>query len=808
MTNPLRSRRLHRALHGLGALALTSLTAAVALPQVEAPSFSQVPYEVDTGLVKAKASSSTALELSGSVTVQQPGADWMRIYFDDALLAGDPLAGTGAELRILSLKDGGYQVMNAIEVARWENSTAYFNGDTVVIEVWARPGTGTSRVKTKSIDMGIPPIPEAGRSICGTVDDRLPSMDPRSGRLLPIGCTGWLIQDCAGCALTAGHCAGNITVLQFNVPPSLSNGSIQNPPPSDQYPVDPASIQSNGGQGVGNDFAYFGTFPNGTTGLTATGAQGPGFALTSPPAPGAGTIRITGFGTDNSPSTRNQTQQTHVGPLVTSGGNAVQYVTDTTGGNSGSPVIWEEMDMAVGIHTHGGCNSTGGQNSGTSFDNAGLQVYLASPQGICGSGISLENPPTIVPRGIAQQVVFQASGSIVAGSATLHARVDASAMFQSIAMIDMGGGLYAADLPAYDCGDMPQYYVSAQSAQCGQVFDPAAGPGGPIDLSVGSAQVSFADNFETNTGWAAASLGATSGQWERGVPVNDPNWAYDPESDGDGSGSCFLTQNALGNTDIDGGAVQLTSPTIVVTSAGAQVAFLRYQALTDEGGDDVLLVEVSANGGSTFSTVASFQTSTGIGWSEETISSAQMAAAGVGVGSNLVVRFTANDGGVGSIHEAGIDGFAVQTISCDPGAIGAVYCAPAATNSTGVPATLRGQGSEALVDNDVTLIAESLPTQSLGYFLVSPTAANVPNAGGSSGTLCLGLPVGRYAGNVLNSGSMGTYQMAVDLASIPQPTGSVAATVGQTWRFQAWYRDSFLSIPTSNFTPGLALTIQ
>ena len=149
------------------------------------------------------------------------------------------------------------------------------------------------------------------------MDDRLPSTDPRSGRLLPVGCTGWLIQDCAGCALTAGHCSGALSVLQFNVPPSLANGSIQNPPPSDQYPVDPASLQSNGGQGVGNDYAYFGTFANGTTGLTATAAQGPGFQLMDPPAPGTATIRITGFGTDNTPSTRNQVQQTHTGALVT-----------------------------------------------------------------------------------------------------------------------------------------------------------------------------------------------------------------------------------------------------------------------------------------------------------------------------------------------------------------------------------------------------------------------------------------------------------------------------------------------------------
>ena len=42
--------------------------------------------------------------------------------------------------------------------------------------------------------------------------------------------------------------------------------------------------------------------------------------------------------------------------------------------------------------------------------------------------------------------------------------------------------------------------------------------------------------------------------------MNDGGWSYDPASDGDGSGSAYLTQNQSGNTDVDGGAVRLTSP--------------------------------------------------------------------------------------------------------------------------------------------------------------------------------------------------------------------------------------------------------
>ena len=48
---------------------------------------------------------------------------------------------------------------------------------------------------------------------------------------------------------------------------SNSNGSLNNPPPEDQYSTDNSSRQFVNG-GIGNDWAYFGTFPNSNTGLT------------------------------------------------------------------------------------------------------------------------------------------------------------------------------------------------------------------------------------------------------------------------------------------------------------------------------------------------------------------------------------------------------------------------------------------------------------------------------------------------------------------------------------------------------------
>ena len=781
-------------------LGIQSAHAQVATP----PSF-MAPHAHDTGHVVSPATGAAGdLAIVDTFVVTQTGAPWLRLHFADVVLAGDPLAGNGAELRIYSLLDGALQVMNRIEIERWQASSAYFNGDTVIVEIWARPGTGASRVAMREVEAGLQP--GQGDSICG-VDDRLPSTDPRSGRLLPVGCTAWLIQDCSGCFLTAGHCVGNINVVQFNVPPSTASGSLQHPGPGDQYPVDPGSVQTNGGQGVGNDFAYFGTFPNGTTNLTVTAAQGLGFELASPPAPGNADIRITGYGADSSPPQRNQTQQTHVGPLVTSGGNTVQYRTDTRGGNSGSPVIWEQTGQAVGIHTHGGCDATGGQNSGTSFNNSGLQAFLANPLGVCASGINLLTRPDIIARGTSLPITVEEIGDVVPASVMLHVRDHAGGMFQAIPMTPSSGGMLVASLPGFECTDSPAYFVSAQTTSCGQVFVPEGGPNDPIEVEVGDEVLLFADDFETANGWQAVNLGATSGQWQRGIPVNDPNWAHDPSSDGDGSGSAYLTQNQNGNTDVDNGSVQLTSPPIAITGPEPRLRYLYYLKLTRENAEDALVVEVSTNGGNTWSQVRRHDTSTGDDWASVELGPMELAGVGASQGGNLQVRFTANDANQQSIVEAGVDGVRAFWVTCDPTAVGLSFCGPAVSNSSGQPGRIRGMGTPSLAANDLTLIAEDLPANVSGFFLLSRTDAFLPFAGGAAGNLCLGGSIGRDLSGLANSGPAGELQTQIDWNALPQPGGAVQAIIGEDWHFQLWHRDTLIG-PTSNYTNGLRVTVE
>ncbi|MDG1490382.1 MAG: hypothetical protein P8R43_00730, partial [Planctomycetota bacterium] len=144
---------------------------------------------------------------------------------------------------------------------------------------------------------------------------------------------------------------------------------------------------------------------------------------------------------------------------------------------------------------------------------------------------------------------------------------------------------------------------------------------------------------------------------------------------------------------------------------------------------------------------------------------------------------------------------------CDPSVIGVAECAPGTPNASGAAGTLRAEGSSAAADNDVLLVAESLPVNTVGYFLVSRDAGFIPNPGGGLGTLCLGGSIGRYAGNVLNSGAGGEFLFQVDVSSLPQPTGTIGAMAGDTIRFQAWFRD-FALFPTSNFTHALAISFD
>lgn len=144
----------------------------------------------------------------------------------------------------------------------------------------------------------------------------------------------------------------------------------------------------------------------------------------------------------------------------------------------------------------------------------------------------------------------------------------------------------------------------------------------------------------------------------------------------------------------------------------------------------------------------------------------------------------------------------------DPDQIGASFCA-AQPNSTGAPGRIEAFEVGAQGSDNVLLRGSQLPPQVFGVFVVSSELASTPIPLGA-GHLCLSGTIGRYSrpGEIFSADASGVVTMPVDLAAIPQASAVVAAQAGDTWRFQAWYRDVMNGAPVANLTEGVAITIQ
>lgn len=160
-------------------------------------------------------------------------------------------------------------------------------------------------------------------------------------------------------------------------------------------------------------------------------------------------------------------------------------------------------------------------------------------------------------------------------------------------------------------------------------------------------------------------------------------------------------------------------------------------------------------------------------------------------------------GAFGASGASGNTGIAVAYVM-DTG-IGTAICSPAVPNSTGVPAMLTAEGSLEVAENDVRFTVQGLPVQSNGIFVTSAMLGFVVAPGGSDGNLCIASPfIGRYLGSVLQADVNGTVSLAIDLASVPLPVGTVGVMPGETRYWQYWYRDG----ASSNFSDAIELVFE
>ena len=144
--------------------------------------------------------------------------------------------------------------------------------------------------------------------------------------------------------------------------------------------------------------------------------------------------------------------------------------------------------------------------------------------------------------------------------------------------------------------------------------------------------------------------------------------------------------------------------------------------------------------------------------------------------------------------------------SCPGPSVGTPYCVPTQVNSLGLHGRLAGTGSGIVASAQFVLDARDLPAGVPAYALASRDTDLVVMPPGSQGTLCLGGSIGRMVDTVAFTKPNGRARFPVFLERIPT-TPEVAVMPGETWRFQAWYRDMNPG-PTSNFTEALEVVFQ
>jgi len=432
-----------------------------------------------------------------------------------------------------------------------------------------------------------------------------------------------------------------------------------------------------------------------------------------------------------------------------------------------------------------------------------LIMYVGDPLVVLTLGVT---PPALVsPAGqvLPLTISENSPGDLQPGSETFH--YDNGSGWQSIPLSNLGAGNYEAQFPSLTCGSKVAYYFSADSTNGFSWFAPAGGQNAPYTALVATSEtVVFHDDFEADLGWVVSNQGATTGDWERGVPVDDSGWEYDPASDSDGSGQCFLTDNDFGNTDVDDGSVRVRSADLDLTGQNVVVQYDYYLNLTDASGIDRLLVEANDTvGGSGWIEVARHDTSGGTSWRTHQLVASDFTDVGVGLSTAVQIRFEANDSDPQSIVEAGLDAFFVKTLDCGPAAS---YCT-AGVSAAGCQAALSASGAPSLsLPSGFDVSGTGGEGSKDGIFFFGWNGRQANPWGNGTSYQCVVPPVKRtplQSGGGIAGQCDGAWSLDFNayVAAHPQK----APPLGFATQIQLWYRDPG---STSNQTTSLSDALE
>ncbi len=265
-------------------------------------------------------------------------------------------------------------------------------------------------------------------------------------------------------------------------------------------------------------------------------------------------------------------------------------------------------------------------------------------------------------------VVVPGNETPLAGSAVFHLSTNGGP-FVAQGMAESAPNEYTAVFPAMGCGDVLEYYFTAQTTTGGSDASPPTAPDGSWAAIAADALVDvFQDDFQANLGWLVQNIGTTEGAWERADPVsNSVCDRGNPGDDADGSGMCFVTENDLTtcDSDVDVGSTVLTSPIMDASQGNSIISYWRWYSNTQGSApmQDTLVVQVSDFAGISWvdlETVGPDGGDVDGGWIYKSFRISDF----VELTPYFQIRFIASDLPPGSIVEAGVDGVKLSAAQC------------------------------------------------------------------------------------------------------------------------------------------------
>ncbi|MCP4544979.1 MAG: T9SS type A sorting domain-containing protein [bacterium] len=248
--------------------------------------------------------------------------------------------------------------------------------------------------------------------------------------------------------------------------------------------------------------------------------------------------------------------------------------------------------------------------------------------------------------------------AIETSSVLMHYRLNGGT-FTQVAMLAIGGGEYAATIPAQAQGTVVEYYLVAADVDGHTGTAPFLAPASSYYLEIGE---SFDHEMEADRGWVGGDSGdtASTGIWVR---VDPRGTDAQPENDHTAAGTdCWVTGQgsvggSLGENDVDSGFTSLLSPVYDMTGA-TELNFSFWSTYSNDTGStpntDWWDIYLSNDGGETWTNIFHSMDNSPA-WTADSFNLFDyFPTAGL-----VQVKFVAADEGEGSIVEAAVDDFSI-----------------------------------------------------------------------------------------------------------------------------------------------------